>query len=619
MIHATENLPFCRSVSARPGRRTRILALVIWALGFAVAARPAAATITYRIHLNNSERHLFHVEMMIPKPGPGTVVALPAWNALYQIKDFSYRVRQVRATANSPDNMPIDVRKLDKQSWQISCPPPTGQCGALGIVVDYSVEWNDPGPFTSQLNAHHAFINLAEILMYVPNRRSDDTEVQFVEVPNGWKVVAELPTTRALNTDFAFVAPNYDALVDAPVEAGEFEDFEFDEGGAHFRVVVDGKEWTRERLSDGLRRISRCELKLMGGAPFKEYTFLIHIGPYAEAGGGGMEHANSTAIAAGSEEGALAIAAHEFFHVWNVKRIRPRSLEPFDYRKEQYTRALWFAEGVTSTYASYTLERTGLWGKEQFYGDLAWQITALASRPSRKWQSVEESSLDAWFEKYDGYNAPDRSISYYNKGQILGVMLDLAIRDATDNRRSLDDVLRRMNDEYAKQRKFYNDSEGVRSAVEEIAGKSFEDFFHRYVSGTDEIPYDGFLNAAGLECKFQTVKSGDIGFDPGQPSANGVTITAVEPGSAAEAAGLLADDVVVRVNGRVVPERRGDWIPSVSPGDPVKLRVDRNGQEMDIVYRAGVQEEQSATIAEISHPSDRQRRILRGLLKGTTD
>ena len=158
-------------------------------------------------------------------------------------------------------------------------------------------------------------------------------------------------------------------------------------------------------------------------------------------------------------EGAASIAAHEFFHAWNVKRIRPQALEPVDYAREQYTQAaLWFAEGVTSTYGAFTSERSGLWSKEQFYMDLARQIRhfGIASRAEMV-QSVEESSADTWLEKYDGYSRPDRSISYYNKGQILGVLLDLSIRDATDNHRSLDDVLRRMNVEYAQQGRFYDE------------------------------------------------------------------------------------------------------------------------------------------------------------------
>lgn len=275
-------------------------------------------------------------------------------------------------------------------------------------------------------------------------------------------------------------------------------------------MFVDSQDWDKSLLSEALHRITSYELKLMGGPPFSEYTFIFHIGPDSDVGGGGMEHMNSTAIAATSTGSAAAIAAHEFFHVWNVKRIRPQTLQPVDYSKEQDTRALWFAEGVTSAYASYTLERTGLWSKQKFYADLASQIAELQSRPARKWQSAEESSLDAWFEKYDDYNLPSRSISYYNKGQILGAMLDLAIRDATDNHKSLDDVMRLMNDEYAKAGKYYDDSEGVLRAVNEVTGKDFSDFFQQYVSGTAEIPYEKFLAIAGLELKLDTAQNGDV-------------------------------------------------------------------------------------------------------------
>ena len=205
---------------------------------------------------------------------------------------------------------------------------------------------------------------------------------------------------------------------------------------------------------------------MMAGAPFPEYTFFLHVGP--NYGGGGMEHANCTAISVDSFAQLANVSAHEFFHLWNVKRIRPQTLEPVDYTREMYTRALWFAEGVTSTYAAYTLVRTGLWSHAQFLADLGKQINELESRPARAWQSAEESSLDTWLDKYSLYNRPEFSISYYNKGQLLGVALDILIRDATDNRASLDDVMRRMNQEYAERGRYYDDSAGVERAVEEV-------------------------------------------------------------------------------------------------------------------------------------------------------
>jgi predicted metalloprotease with PDZ domain len=462
-------------------------------------ARPAAATIKYQVSFEHPEMHIFHVTMTVPVQGNAVVIALPAWNALYQIRDFSYRVRDISVVCCGADPRPtLRPEQLTKDSWRISVPVPASQQTGTA-TVSYSIEWDDPGVFSSQLTDKHAFMNLAQILMYVPDRRRENTEVSFTNVPGGWNLAAEL----AAGSDAAsFVASSYDTLVDAPVEAGKFDEFRFDSGGGHFRVIVDAASWNRNRLEDALRRITAYELQLMGGPPFQEYTFFFHIGPESLVGaGGGMEHANSAAIAAMTLDGAVSIASHEFFHVWNVKRIRPQSLEPVDYTKEQYTRALWFAEGVTDTYSSFTLERTGLWSRKQFYDDLASQIERVQFHPAHEWQSAEESSLDAWFEKYDGYNTPDRSISYYDKGQIIGVLLDLAIRDATDNHKSLDDVLRLMNDEYARKGKYYDDSNGVRAAVEEIAGKSFEDFFRRYVSGVDEIPYSDFLAVAGLELK----------------------------------------------------------------------------------------------------------------------
>jgi predicted metalloprotease with PDZ domain len=383
---------------------------------------------------------------------------------------------------------------------------------------------------------------------------------------------------------------------------------------------VDGKDWRHDRLQSYLQRITKYELQLMGSAPFSEYTFFFHFGPYPEVGGGGMEHANCTAIASSSVESAGATAAHEFFHLWNVKRIRPQTLEPVDYTKEMYTRALWFAEGVTSTYGAYTLERTGLWTKDQFYGDLAGQISELDSRPAHTWQSVEESSLDAWLEKYDDYRQPDRSISYYNKGQIDGVLLDFAIRGATDNHKSLDDVMRRMNEVYAKQGLFYNDSQDVEAAAEDVAGVKFDDFFRRYVAGADEIPYQDFFSAAGLELKVEMHKSADLGFwttghGPGAP----VIVSQVVPGTSAQAAGLKAGDMLVALNGQPVPHYLPGWLHNHSPGEKITLRVHRDDNDLDIGFALGANDSKRYSIAEMASVSEKQRRIREGWLKGSTD
>jgi predicted metalloprotease with PDZ domain len=489
-----------KTVIPRNARRPEIHSIVLF-IGLFLFAAPAHATISYTISLEHPDQHLFHVIMEVPVQGRELTTALPAWNALYQIRDFAERVRDVSAICPTLEAVPLTVRKTDKQDWQISSPNQCTPGDRNTFVVRYSILWNEPGPFDSQLNAHHAFLNLAEILMYVPSRRAENVKVQFENIPPGWQAAGALIS----GANSAYAAGSYDDLVDAPVEVGVFNKFNFESDGASISVVFDGKESNLLRLEKYLTQVTDYELHLMGGPPFdhhpaqSDYTFLVRIGPGGEVGGGGMEHRNSCAISASSAEEAGAIAAHEFFHAWNVKRIRPQSLEPVDYAREQYSRALWFAEGVTNTYEDYALERTGLWTKEMFYKDLAGQIDTLQSRPARLWQSAEQSSIDAWFEGFPDYADPDRSISYYSKGQILGVLLDIAIRDVTDNHKSLDDVMRLMNDEYAKQGKFYDDSEGVRRAVAEVSGKEFKDFFARYVSGTEEVPYNDFLSLAGLQ------------------------------------------------------------------------------------------------------------------------
>jgi predicted metalloprotease with PDZ domain len=579
--------------------------------------RPAAATIRYKISLAQPEDHLFHVIVEIPKAQPGSVIAIPAWNALYQIRDFSSRVRDVEAHYSRGEGQAAErlaVRKLDKQTWRIG-ESGAGAGGAADLEVSYAIEWNDPGPFDSQLNSHHAFLNLAEVLMYLPDRRDEESLVQFTDVPAGWQFAAELAAASAADS---FVAPSYDLLVDAPVEAGHFESFTFTESGARFRAVVDAKSWDRAELERDLHKIVAYELHLMGGPPFPKYTFLLHIGAYSEAGGGGMEHASCTAIG-GSEAAVIQIAAHEFFHAWNVKRIRPQSLQPVDYAKEQYTRALWFAEGVTSTYGSFTLLRSGLWNRVQFYSDLSTEIRTLQNSPARLWQSVEESSLDAWLEKYTLYNQPDRSISYYNKGQILGDLLDLAVRDATDNHHSLDDVMRTMYKNFAERGRYYDDSADIRATVEQITEKSFEQFFQLYVSGADEIPYDDYLSAAGLRLKVAERTEAAFDFSPIRVPGGGWSVARTVPGGASDNAGLREGDEILSLDAEKPPRNQETWLRGHSPGDAVTLRIRRAGQEQNIAIVLGGRSAKDYAVEEIENPSPRQLRIREGFLRGATD
>ena len=590
------------------GRSTlRILAFVCF-LFLPLSSSSSNAAIRYEVSLAHPEQHLFHVTMTIPNVAREVTVKMAAWNALYQIRDFSSHVQNVTALAGTEIS---SIEKLDRQSWRVT--------GKGTIAIRYDSYWDEIGPFASQLNGEHAFINPAMILMYVPDRRSEETLLEMPDVPYEWQVASPslaglLQVSRA--RVFTITAKTYDELADGPIEIGKFQQFDLPGVSPHVEVVIHGGNWKKKRVEEDLKRICQYELKLMGGAPFERYTFILHFGK--RAGGGGMEHANSTAIGVSSDEYLPGVAAHEFFHLWNVKRIRPASLDPVDYTKEQYTRALWFAEGVTNTYGSYTLVRSGIWSKEQFYADLGEQISELEGRPANRWQSAEQSSLDAWLEKYPLYNQPEFSVSYYTKGQVLGDLLDILIRDRTDNAKSLDDVLRLMNANFAKQGKTYRDSLDVQLTAETIAGGTFEEFFRKYVAGTDPFPYQQILALAGLALRTVERRRPALGlFAEHDPSGPLVVSTVDGEGPAAQA-GLRAGDVILNWNGGDVPKRVEHWLQDQKAGDLLKLLVRRDDNEISIEFRLGEINETLYEVMEVSHAAEKARHIREGMLRGET-
>jgi len=589
------------------------------------AARPARATIDYSVSVAHPEKHIFGITMRVPNVHDRVLLQMPAWYALYQIRDFSSHMMQVTAKDQAGSSLPIV--KLDKQTWQVT--------GNGAVTVSYPTLWDEAGPFASQLNPDHAFLNLAMVLLYVPDRRAEDTRLVFDDMPDSWRVAVELEAGGAGSASSspksnlpagrrtgAYTAPSYDALVDAPVELGTFQEFSMEAGGRQVRIVVHGDPGDQSRLTGALKRIVDYEVSLMGGAPFREYLFLFHIG--TTYGGGGMEHANCTAISADVPSQLAVYSAHEFFHVWNVKRIRPRSLEPVDFTREMWTKSLWFAEGVTSTYGAYAMVRTGLWSTQQFYSDLGAQISELQSRPSRLWQSAEQSSLDAWYEKYPIYNRPENSISYYNKGQLLGVALDILIRDITDNRASLDDMLRSLNDEFARRGRFYNDSEDLRAVAEDMirrkapgANPDLKDFFARYVSGTDEVPFESLLGRAGWLLKDTGQHRAAFGFAIRREGKSAPWIGDVEAGGEAQLAGLQDGDILLTLNGDPLPRSPERWLRDRQPGDRVTVKVRRSGEEKEISFALGRQFEAAYQVVETPETTEKQRRIRDGILHGT--
>ena len=590
-------------------RHRSILPTVFYFLFLLTINGSARATIGYEVSLARPEQHLFHVTMTIPDVRGEVEVQMAAWNTLYQIRDFSGHVREVEASADSNG---AAIEKLDKQTWRVR--------GIGTITIRYATYWDEAGPFATQLNSEHAFINPAMILFYVPDRRSENVSLGMTDAPDEWQVASATALFDAeygRNHTLIFKSPSFDALADGPIECGKFQKFDLPGLTPRVTVVVHGDNWGKRRVEEELRRICLYELKLMEGAPYEHYTFILHLG--TGSGGGGMEHADSTAIGAPSDEYLAGLGAHEFFHLWNVKRIKPATLDPVDYTKEQYTRALWFAEGVTNTYGSYTLVRSGVWNKDQFYADLGEQITELESRPANRWQSAEQSSLDAWMEKYPLYNRPENSVSYYTKGQVLGDLLDILIRDRTDNAKSLDDVMRELNTEFAKQDKAYRDSLDVRLTAEKVAGGSFESFFEEYVAHAEALPYQEILALAGLQLRTVEHKRPNLAFFSERDGNGFLVVKSVEADSLAAEAGLRTDDVIVKWNGGEVPRRVDRWLREQRPGDVLKLEIHRDSKQMPLEFHIGETKETFYEVVELAHASEKARRIRDGILHGVTN
>ena len=590
----------------------KCMRFVLWAFALCCGcAAQSPATVAYTIALTSPAQHLAQIQITLPAGAAQRDLQLPVWNALYQVRDFAQYVNWVRAKDRA--GREVAVHESDKSRWQI-------QGAGSGAIVEYQIYIDSPGPFGAQLNDHHAFLNLAQILMYPVDERSLPVRVHLAQIPAGWQVA-----TSSASASSDIDAPSYDRLVDSPVEISGFQESGFDESGGHFRVIVDADpaDYDMEKIVAALHKIVRAATSWMNDRPFDTYTFFYHF-PHGPAGGG-MEHAYSTAIEVNAGvmkqtlSGLTSVTAHEFFHLWNVKRIRPQALEPVDYTKENYTRALWFSEGVTSTAEGLIQLRAGLLDEHQYLDRLGGEITELEARPAHLTQSAEESSLDAWLEGNAYYRRPERSISYYNKGVLLGIMLDLAVREASHGRASLREVLQWMNANYAQKGRYFDDSNGVREAAEAVSHADLGWFFEKYVAGTKEIPWNDFLRSVGLRVEQIPNAVPDAGFTASRNFDGPMSVSAVTPGSEAERAGLRAGDIILDLQGKPVGQESRQELARVNPGDTLTIRVRSHGAEHELKWKVGSGQEISYEVRDLAQVTPEQHARRSAWLQGEAE
>jgi predicted metalloprotease with PDZ domain len=533
------------------------------------AVPPNAPEIAYNVSMPRPHTHLFEVEMRL-RYQPGAIPAsvdllMPVWTpGSYLVREFERHVQDF--TAQDATGRALQWSKTNKNTWRIE----TG--GARELRVRYSIYANELSVRTSELNDRHAFWNNANLLMY-PNGLLGAASTLHVEPFKDWKIATGLPAAGVRDT---FRAENFDILYDSPFIVSNFRVVEFDVKGVHHRVVIDGEgTYDLERIRREVQKIVEAEAMMMGDIPYRDYTFILLLGA---SGGGGLEHLNSTALTwrrfgfstAEDRRDFHTLVAHEFFHLWNVKRIRPDALGPFDYTRENYTRLLWVAEGITSFYENVFTRRAGLMTDKQYLEEVARDIQSLQQTPGRLEQSAEESSFDAWIKQYrPDENTVNSTISYYDKGALLGFLLDLEIRRRSNGARSLDDVMRALYNDFFKKNRNYTPEDFQRTA-EAAAGSSLEEFFRRYVRGRDELDYNTALEWAGLRLDTTgargpaAVEEAYLGATLASEGeqvvgktvrAGALVIKTVPAGTPAYEQGLNAGDEIVAVDGyRAAPD-----------------------------------------------------------------
>jgi len=570
------------------------------------------------------QSHELHITLDIPALPDRPVLDLvfPAWApGSYMVRDFSRHIFGLQITGNGR-NLPCERR--DKLRWRVAS---DGQ----PVQVSYRVFAFEQSVRTSYLDQDRAFLLGTSLFFMVEGESARPCRLD-VDVPRGWRLHTALPALRGAR--HCFMAGSFDQLVDGPVELGTPSRHAFRTGGADFEVTIAGpSNADMGRLLRSLRRIVEATGALFGGFPFDRYLFIIHA---LSERGGGLEHACSCTLdiagMAFEDEKAYQrfdeLAAHEFFHAWNVKRIADRELGPFDYTGENYTRLLWFHEGFTEYMESIILLRAGLLEPERYLKDLAEDWAKYASRPGRNLTSLSELSFEAWIKQYKpADNFINCAVSYYEKGKWAGLLLDLMLRKASVGRRGLPHVFRRLWQSHGRRGRSLT-ARDIRSAAESVAGLPLGSYFSRFIEGTTELPVIAWLRHAGLRVESRSpaqtehddqVKARRQESWAGLSFASGgsAVIKNVIPGSPAWQAGLTFRDEIVAINGhRVDASTVGKRLADSRPGQVTSVAFFRQAILRTAKLRMSRTPERKWTFVVDPAASPGRQRVRTGWLRG---
>jgi predicted metalloprotease with PDZ domain len=508
------------------------------------SASPQELKIVYALDIRRPATHLFQVSISVDENiTPFLDFSLPAWMPGYsKILDFAKNVQEFKAYDGKGQE--LEFFKIDKQTWRVL----RGRDET--IKVAYKVFANNLTNINiaSHLDETHAFFNGAALFCYVVGFKERPVTLRIEKRPD-WKIATGLEKTAEVDV---FQAGSYDILIDCPTEIGAFTQYDFPVDGIPHHIAIYGlRDFDAGFIISDISKIVQACSQLFGGLPYRNYTFIYHL--LDQERRSGVEHGNSTAIifnqldfqARRKYDDFLNLTAHEFFHLWNIKRVHPQGWGPFDYSREAYTKSHWFTEGITTYYSGLILVRSGLWTKEQFYKDMASKISDHEHAVGKKLMSLEEASWNVWLNPD---NSANTTISYYIKGPVVGFMLDLEIRKRTGGKKSLDDVMRDLDQSFGQKNIAYKNEE-LFQTINKISGSDFSAFYKRFIAGTDDLPINDYLSSVGLELiRVQDPPVGYLGIETQRALDNHLRILNVIPGTSGYDSGLDIGDIILALN-----------------------------------------------------------------------
>jgi predicted metalloprotease with PDZ domain len=571
-------------------------------------------TMAFTLSMERPNTHYYHVVFRCDGlAGPTQDFKMPAWTpGYYRIMDYARNV--VDFQASDAAGQPLEWRKTAKNTWRVE----SGK--APSIVVSYDVYAFTPSVAESYLDDTRGYITPASLFLHVAGHLRQPVTVALRPY-GGWSSVATGLDPIAGRPN-AFQAADFDVLYDSPILFGNQERLSFEVQGVPHAISAENMGAAdRKRVVADLKRMVEGAVRIVGDIPYRHYTFLL-----MGAGNGGIEHSNSAAImfqGSSLETPAgytrwLSYVAHEFFHLYNVKRIRPVALGPFDYDRENYTNMLWVSEGFTVYYQDLILRRAGLLKRDDYLERVRTNVARFENSPGHRHQSATESSFDTWIKYFArNENISNTTISYYDKGAALGLLLDLKIRNETGNRKSLDDVMRGLYERYYKElRRGFTDEE-FRKECEKAAGGSLAEIFDVYASTVKDIDYPKYFAYAGLKIDVTPRDVPGAWFGAATQFQDGaLVITAVELDSPAQNAGLSAQDRILGIDGtRVTAKSLADDLKLRRAGDRIRVLYSRHDAIREVDATLGTKTERSFSIQPLANPSPLQVAILKDWLR----